>query len=140
MLGYDLSILSMMGFVALSGVAVNDSLVLISAINEFRRQGGMSAIDAVNAAGVRRFRPIMLTSLTTFLGLAPMIFETSMQARFLVPMALSLGFGILFSTFVTLLLVPSLYLILEDVKEGLGRVFGGAKQPAAVEVRGLPAE
>jgi multidrug efflux pump subunit AcrB len=111
---YDLSLMSAMGLVALAGVAVNDSLVYIDAANEMRRKDGMSAIDAVKAAGVRRFRPILLTSLTTFFGLMPMILEPSVQARFLVPMALSLGFGVLFCTFTTLLIVPSLYMILED--------------------------
>ncbi|MBW2525414.1 MAG: efflux RND transporter permease subunit [Deltaproteobacteria bacterium] len=115
LMGYDLSLLSGMGFVALSGVVVNDSIVLISAINAFRAQG-LSMHEAVIAGAARRFRPILLTSLTTFLGLAPMIFETSVQARFLVPMALSLGYGILFGTLVILLLVPSLYLALEDVR------------------------
>ncbi|MDQ3031368.1 MAG: efflux RND transporter permease subunit [Myxococcota bacterium] len=114
LMGYDLSLMSAMGLVALAGVAVNDSLVYIDAANELRR-GGKSANAAVLAAGVRRFRPIMLTSLTTFFGLAPMILESSVQARFLVPMALSLGFGVLFCTFTTLLLVPALYMVLEDV-------------------------
>ncbi len=141
LMGYNLSMLSMMGFVALSGVVVNDSLVLISAVNTFREQG-MSAREAVLAGAARRFRPIMLTSLTTFLGLSPMILESSMQARFLVPMALSLGFGVLFSTFVILLLVPCLYLILEDVKSlfaGLGGG-GGHRRQDSVDFRGLPAE
>ncbi len=118
-MGFDLSMLSLMGIVALSGVVVNDSIVLISAINGFRHQG-MSTVEAVIAGAARRFRPIILTSLTTFFGLAPMIFETSVQARFLIPMALSLGFGVLFATFVILLLVPCLYLALEDIR-GLGR-------------------
>ena len=77
----------------------------------------MTAKEAAAKAPMRRFRPVLLTSVTTFLGLAPMIFETSMQARFMIPMALSLGFGILFATFITLVLVPSLYLIHEDVMD-----------------------
>jgi multidrug efflux pump subunit AcrB len=116
---YDLSLMSLMGMVALSGVVVNDSLVLIHATNE-NRQRGRSALESITAAGVRRFRPILLTSLTTFCGLAPMIFETSVQAQFLIPMAISLGFGILFVTFIALLLVPCLYLIVEDAKQLLG--------------------
>ncbi|MCA9604412.1 MAG: efflux RND transporter permease subunit, partial [Myxococcales bacterium] len=120
MLGYNMSLMSMMGFVALAGVVVNDSLVLVSAVNDFRRDEGMSVLEAVTAGGTRRFRPILLTSLTTFLGLTPMILESSVGARFLIPMALSLGFGVLFATFITLLLVPSLYLIVEDV----ARLFG----------------
>lgn len=114
-MGYSLSFMSMMGIVALSGVVVNDSLVLVDAINSYRR-GGMGLSEAVIAGGVRRFRPIMLTTLTTFFGLAPMISETSVQARFLIPMALSLGFGILFVTFIALILVPTLYMIIEDVR------------------------
>ncbi|MEM1032291.1 MAG: efflux RND transporter permease subunit [Myxococcota bacterium] len=129
LMGYDLSILSMMGFVALSGVVVNDSLVLISAVNDYKA-GGMPIQKAVVAGAARRFRPILLTSLTTFFGLAPMIVETSVQARFLIPMALSLGFGVIFSTFIILLLVPALYLILEDL-QGL---FGGSARRG-----GLPA-
>jgi len=118
-MGYDLSLMSMMGMVALSGVVVNDSLVLIHATNE-NRQRGLSTLESITAGGVRRFRPILLTSLTTFCGLAPMIFETSVQAQFLIPMAISLGFGILFVTFIALLLVPCLYLIVEDAKKLLG--------------------
>ncbi|MFQ5441169.1 MAG: efflux RND transporter permease subunit [Thermodesulfobacteriota bacterium] len=114
-MGFDLSILSMFGIVALSGVIVNDSLLLIDHINRKRREG--AAMDqAVIDSGLRRFRPIILTSLTTSLGLTPMILETSVQAQFLIPMAISLGFGILFATFITLLLIPSLYLILEDIR------------------------
>ncbi len=114
-MGYELSLISIFGIIALSGVVVNDSLVLVHRINQ-ERADGMGAWDAVVAAGRRRFRPILLTSLTTFLGLTPMILEQSLQARFLVPMAISLGFGVLFATFVILLLVPSLYLVLEDVR------------------------
>jgi multidrug efflux pump subunit AcrB len=118
-MGYSLSIISMMGIVALSGVVVNDSLVLLEFANRQYR-AGMTAFNAVHAAGIRRFRPIMLTTLTTFGGLAPMIFETSRQARFLIPMAISLGFGILFATFISLLLVPCLYVTLEDFRRLMG--------------------
>jgi multidrug efflux pump subunit AcrB len=114
-MGFDLSILSMFGMVALSGVVVNDSLLLIDYINR-RRQEGVDVLKAVSVSGQRRFRPIILTSLTTAFGLLPIIFETSVQAQFLIPMAISLGFGILFATFITLLLIPSLYLILEDLR------------------------
>ncbi len=116
LMGYELSVISMMGIVALSGVVVNDSLVLVDAANRRRRTLGASHYDAITWAASRRFRPIMLTSLTTFLGLAPMIMEKSVQARFLVPMAISLGFGIVVSTFIVLLLVPSFYLIVEDIR------------------------
>jgi len=117
-MGYNLSLMSMFGLVALTGVTVNDSLILVVAINRFREQGH-NLKDAVVMGGARRFRPIVLTSATTFLGLAPMIFETSSQARFLIPMALSLGFGILLATGVILLIVPALYLSLEQFKEWL---------------------
>lgn len=114
-MGYDLSMMSMMGMIALSGVVVNDSLVLIEFANR-RRDEGMSMHDAMLSAGVRRFRPIMLTTLSTFCGLAPMIFETSRQARFMIPMALSLGFGILLATGIALIIVPALYMIIEDIQ------------------------
>ena len=119
LMGYSISLMSMMGIVALSGVVVNDSLILIDYANRRRLEGATPAV-AVISAGVRRFRPVVLTTLTTFGGLAPMIFETSRQARFLIPMALSLGFGILFATGITLLLVPCLYLLIEDVKTVFG--------------------
>ena len=118
-MGYDLSMMSMMGVIALAGVVVNDSLVLIEFANR-RRAEGMSVHDAMLNAGVRRFRPIMLTTLTTFCGLAPMIFESSRQARFMIPMALSLGFGILFATTITLALIPALFMIVEEARERLG--------------------
>ncbi len=115
-MGYNLSIISLMGIVALSGVVVNDSLVLIDYANRLVRQEGLTPFEAVCQAGVRRFRPIMLTTLTTFGGLAPMIFETSRQARFMIPMALSLGYGILFATCITLVFIPAMYLVLEDIR------------------------
>jgi multidrug efflux pump subunit AcrB len=118
-MGYNLSILSVFGIVALSGVVVNDSLLLIDFINR-RRRKGMGLQEAVMNAGRRRFRPILLTSMTTFFGLSPMMLETSMQARFLIPMAISLAFGILFATGITLLLIPTLYMTLESVKEKWG--------------------
>jgi multidrug efflux pump subunit AcrB len=120
-MGYDLCIPSMLGIVALSGVVVNDSLVMIDFANRREREGGLSLHDAIHSAAIQRFRPIMLTTLTTFGGLAPMIFESSRQARFLIPMALSLGFGILFATVVTLIIVPSMYLGVADVRRILTR-------------------
>ena len=114
-MGYSLSIMSLMGVVALAGVVVNDSLVLINYVNVQRKQG-LSTFDAVHSAGIRRFRPILLTTLTTFGGLSPMIFETSRQAQFMIPMAISLGYGILFSTAITLVQVPALCMILEDAR------------------------
>ncbi len=117
LLGYSLSLLSMFGIVALSGVVVNDALVLMDFANRCRADEGVSAYIAITRAGIQRFRPIILTTMTTFFGLMPMMFETSRQARFLIPMAISLGFGILFSTLIILILVPALYIILEDIKK-----------------------
>ncbi len=118
-MGFNLSLLSMFGLVALSGVVINDSLLLIDKANRNRREG-MPMKEAIISAGSRRFRPIVLTSLTTFFGLTPMILETSVQAQFLVPMAISLGFGILFGTGIILLLIPALYMILEDIRRLIG--------------------
>ena len=120
LLGYNLSIISVVGLVALTGIVVNDSLILVDFINRARDRGE-STIQALLEAGVRRFRPILLTTLTTFFGLLPMLFEQSLQARFLIPMAISLAFGVLFSTFVILVLTPVLYVILEDFKGLFGR-------------------
>jgi multidrug efflux pump subunit AcrB len=118
-MGFNLSILSIFGIVALSGVVVNDSLLLIDQVNRNRRQG-KDLFQAVIDGAMRRFRPILLTSLTTFCGLMPMILETSVQAQFLIPMAISLGFGIMFATGITLLLIPTLYMILEDIRHLVG--------------------
>lgn len=115
LLGFDLSLISMMGMLALTGVVVNDSLVLVDYTNR-RRNEGVELFEAVSKAGVARFRAVMLTSLTTFAGLMPLIFERTTQAQFLKPMAISLGFGILFATAITLILIPVNYMILEDIK------------------------
>ena len=115
-MGQPMSILSVLGFVALAGVVVNDSLVLVDFINQERSEG-KPLRQAIEDAGSLRFRPIILTSLTTFAGLLPVLFETSLQAQFLIPMAISLSFGVLFATFITLLLVPAFYSILEDIRE-----------------------
>lgn len=120
LLGYSLSIMSIMGIVALAGVVVNDSLILVMYANQQKAERGLTALDAIVSAGVRRFRPILLTTLTTFGGLAPMVFETSRQAQFITPMAVSLGFGILFTTFVCLLVLPSFYLLLDRLQTKMG--------------------
>ncbi len=125
--GYSLSLMSMFGIVALSGVVINDSLVLVHKANSLRNEG-LELDEAIQRAGIRRFRPIILTSLTTFLGLTPMIFETSLQARFLIPMALSLGFGVLFATLITLLLVPAFYIIEMDIKDLFAEIFGDIRR------------
>lgn len=113
LLGYDLSLVSLMGVIALSGVVINDSLIMIDYANQLRVQ--YTAFDAILQAGLRRFRPILLTTITTFGGLIPLIFEDSLQAQYIIPMAISLGFGILFATAIILVLVPCLYLILDDL-------------------------
>ena len=115
LLGYNMTMMGIIGMLALSGVVVNDALVMISFANEKRAENA-TPHDAVVAAGVQRFRPILLTTLTTFGGLAPMILETSRQAKFLIPMAISLGFGILFATFIALLLIPCLYMVNDDFR------------------------
>lgn len=112
--GHAISMMSVMGLIALSGVVVNDSLILVDYVNRAVAGGG-DRHQAVVEAGVRRFRAIILTSMTTFFGLAPILMETSVQAQMIVPMAISLAFGILFATVITLLLVPCLYIILEDL-------------------------
>jgi len=104
-----------MGVIALSGVVVNDALIMIDYANK-RRKAGDAIYMAIHEAGLRRFRPIILTTMTTFGGLAPIILETSSQAFYLIPMAISLGFGIVFATAIILVIVPCLYLTLEDVR------------------------
>jgi len=114
-MGMDLTLISLLGMLALTGIVVNDSLVLVDFINKRRAQTS-DLLASVSLAAVSRFRPVILTSLTTFFGLMPLLFEESTQAQFLIPMAVSLGFGILFATVITLLLVPINYLVIEDIK------------------------
>lgn len=124
LMGFNLSILSLFGIVGLAGVAVNDSLILVNAMN-MNRDSGQGVPEAAFLAGKQRFRAVLLTSLTTFAGLSPMILEKSLQAQFLIPMAISLGFGVLFATLITLILIPSLVVILDDVHRGKDRLLGG---------------
>ncbi|WP_318506767.1 efflux RND transporter permease subunit [Photobacterium leiognathi] len=130
--GLTLNLLSVFGILALAGVVVNDSLVLVSFINRALQQG-VPLEQAVVNAGCSRFRAIVLTSLTTFFGLAPILLEDSLQAQIVIPMATSLAFGILFATVVTLLLVPSLYLSLADIKRGMKRFYHWWWQPRSLE-------
>ncbi len=117
LLGYDLSIISLLGIVALSGVAVNDALVMIEHATYLRSNSTWGSVnELIKTAAIQRFRPVILTTLTTFGGLMPMIMETSRQARFLVPMAISIGCGILFATLITLILIPCLYVVVDDIK------------------------
>jgi len=115
LLGMNFSILSMIGIVALSGVVVNDSLVLVDFINRYHKQG-YTIEEAAIESGQARFRPILLTSITTFVGLVPLLLEKSLQAQFLIPMGISLGFGVLFSTFITLILVPNGVIIIDQIR------------------------
>ena len=129
-MGSNLTLLSLMGMLALTGVVVNDSLVLVDYINQ-RRQKTNDLMEAVLTAGAARFRPVLLTSLTTFIGLMPLLFEQSTQAQFLIPMAISLGFGILFATFITLLMIPVNYLLLENTIQFFKGLYGKDKTEKA---------
>ena len=133
--GLAMSMLSMCGVVALTGIVVNDSLVLVSFINSHRGRG-VPLADAVRDAGVRRFRPILLTSLTTAAGITPLMLERSVQAQFLIPMAVALAFGVLFATFITLGLVPALYMILDDFYRGFRWIYTGSAEPQATTEKG----
>jgi multidrug efflux pump subunit AcrB len=119
-MGHPLSFLSTLGLMALMGVVINDSLVLVDFINQQNR-AGERLLESVRRAGIARFRPVMLTSLTTFFGLLPILSEKSSAAQILIPMAISLGFGILFATVVTLILVPTNVMIVDDIREFVRR-------------------
>jgi multidrug efflux pump subunit AcrB len=126
-MGMDLTLLSLLGMLALIGVVVNDSLVLVDYINK-RRAQGYALMDAVLTAGTARFRPVMLTSITTFCGLIPLLFGQQTQEKFLIPMAISLGFGILFATLITLVLVPVNYVLVERLKVSMSSLFSAIKK------------
>ena len=128
LLGMEVSFLSLCGMVALAGIVVNDGLVLVSFINNFSRKGG-NLHKAVQLAGEARFRPILLTSLTTAAGVTPLMLEESIQAQFLIPMAVALSSGVLFATAVTLILVPTLYMILDDLRSLLRWLTHGEWHP-----------
>jgi len=118
-MGVTLTILSVLGLMALIGVVINDSLVLVDFINQRHRNAGEPLLSAVERAGVVRFRPVMLTSLTTFFGLTPLLMDQSSSAQFLIPMAISLAFGILFATLITLILIPTNIMIADDIERYL---------------------
>ncbi|MGY0627182.1 MAG: efflux RND transporter permease subunit, partial [Paraglaciecola chathamensis] len=120
--GIDLSMMSTFGIIAAAGVVINDSLVMTDFVNQ-QRAMGIRIKDAVINAGCARFRAITLTSITTFAGVLPIMFETNLQARFVIPMAVALGFAVMYATMVTLVLVPCLYLILEDIKNIFRAIF-----------------
>jgi multidrug efflux pump subunit AcrB len=119
--GLDLSMMSTFGLIAAAGVVVNDSLVMTDYVNKVRSEG-VAIKQAVIEAGCARFRAITLTSITTFVGVLPIMFESSLQAKFVIPMAVALGFAVLFATLLTLILVPCLYLMLEDIKNVFRRI------------------
>ncbi|MCE2391387.1 MAG: efflux RND transporter permease subunit [Proteobacteria bacterium] len=129
LMGQSLSFLSLMGVIAASGVVVNSSLILMHRTNQLRAQG-LAPFEAVRDAAISRVRPIVLTSLTTFAGLTPLLLNRSFTAQFLIPMATSLAFGVLISTFITLYVTPSAYLILEDLRQRLGKLVGRRRNPA----------
>ncbi|MEQ3725568.1 efflux RND transporter permease subunit [Alcanivorax sp.] len=132
LLGYSVTLWSLVGIIAVSGVVVNDNLVLLDAINELKEKG-YALRDAVIGGVSGRLRPVMLTSITTFAGVAPLMLETSVQARFLIPMAVSLAFGVLFATLVSLLLVPSLLVVSNDVKGLVTRWLARSRAPLTSE-------
>ena len=129
LMGYPLTILSMIGLVALTGIVVNDALILVDFIKKEIAEGRETLAAVINA-GRRRLRPIILTSLTTILGLAPLMMEQSFQARFLIPMAISISFGLAFATVLTLVVVPAIYLIVEDLRRAGFWLWYGTTTPA----------
>jgi multidrug efflux pump subunit AcrB len=131
-LGIPVGLLSVFGIVGLSGVVINDSLVMIDFINE-RLRKGMDRREAILDGAKARFRPIMLTSITTFLGVAPLVFERSVQAQFLIPMAAALGFGILFATGILMMLVPAFTTIELNILAWFGKSRGGAPEEASMQ-------
>jgi multidrug efflux pump subunit AcrB len=136
LIGMDFSVFSLVGLVALTGVVVNDALVLIDAVNR-QRAAGLPLVEALHEASARRFRAILLTSLTTSFGLLPLLSERSAQAAWLKPMGVTLAVGVLFATVVTLLLLPACYLLLDDLQQMLRpRVRGGV----LLEASGAPVQ
>ena len=132
-MGYTLTLFSLFGAVALAGVVVNDSLVLLDRINRFVR-GGMPVVDAVRQAGEVRFRAVVLTTITTVTGLLPLLSERSTQAQTLIPIAISLAFGLMAATVLTLVVVPTLYLVVNDAKRAARWLRRGGAYPSAETV------
>jgi multidrug efflux pump subunit AcrB len=128
LLGFDLTFLSIIGFVALSGIVVNDSLILVSFYN-MQRAADWSVYESLIHAGRARLRPILLTTITTVLGLTPLMLEQSFQARFLIPMAIAVAFGLLSATVLILLVLPCFLLIFEDVKKAAHLLWFGTSRP-----------
>lgn len=134
LLGYDMTFLSIIGFVALAGVVVNNSLIFVEFANSASRSG-MPLAEALVKAGERRVRPILLTTITTIFGLLPLLLEQSFQARFLIPMAISVTAGLASATVLTLLLLPALIVIIDDVKRAIRWLWTGSAGPLATEPR-----
>jgi multidrug efflux pump subunit AcrB len=128
-LGFDLTFLSLIGVVALAGVVVNNSLILIDFFNRYREEG-MQLTDALIMAGRKRLRPIVLTTATTVLGLSPLMLEQSFQARFLIPMAISITAGLISSTALTLIVLPAIIVIIDDFKGMCYWAWNGRSRPA----------
>ena len=135
LVGKDITLWSLVGMIAVSGVVVNDNLVLVDYVNR-NREKGASLMQSIREAGAARFRPIILTSMTTFAGLTPLMYEQSLQAQFLIPMAISLAFGVMFATLVSLILVPAAYHVLHDIEVGIGKLkdYLSGKSEQAVSV------
>jgi multidrug efflux pump subunit AcrB len=131
LMGLPITLLSLLGVVALSGIVVNDSIILLDFINRAIRSG-TPLLQAVEESGRARFRAVILTSLTTIAGLLPLLLERSFQAQFLIPMAVSIAFGLLVATVLTLLFVPTLYLIIVDVTNFLKKLVGAEHPPAGL--------
>jgi multidrug efflux pump subunit AcrB len=132
LLGLDLTILSLFGLFGLSGILVNDSIILVTFFRRLREQG-MSVQDALVEAAVQRLRAVILTSLTTIAGLLPLLFETSLQAQFLIPMAVSLSFGLAYATVLVLFLVPVLLSLFEGARARITPVFNRVTRPDSAE-------
>lgn len=137
LLGYDLTFLSLIGFVALSGIIVNDSLILVQFYNAMR-SSGMTVRDALVEASMQRFRPIFLTTVTTVLGLTPLMLEQSFQARFLIPMAIAIAFGLLAATMVILLVLPCIIVIMDDINAAAHYLWHGRPRPPEPTTRSAP--
>ena len=139
LLGFDMTFLSLIGFVALAGVVVNNSLILVEFSNEMREKG-VSLLDSLAKAGRLRLLPIVLTTVTTLAGLSPLMLEQSFQARFLIPMAISLVFGLMSSTVLTLFALPAVMVVIDDIKRAVHRLWTGRSQADAAPTAAAAAE
>mgnify|MGYP001803225183 FL=1 len=136
LLGFDLTFLSIIGFIALAGVVVNDSLIFIEFYNERRREGA-NVHDSAMAAGRARLRAILLTTITTVLGLSPLMLEQSFQARFLIPMAITIACGLISATFIILIVLPCLLMITADIGRVMRALWSGRWDPSDRKIGGV---